>query len=241
MQLLRRDRTDAPQSLDGERVEEPQLVLDGDDEEPVRLAECTRHLGEVLRAGHADRDGQADPGSHVGAQLLRDGGRRTADAAQAADLEERLVDRDALDERGGVVEDVEHVAARLGVRVHPGRDDDRVGAQPQRLAPAHGGAHALGLGLVAAGQYDPAADDRRTSAQARVVALLDRREERVEVGVQHGAFGHVFDCFTCAIDEDRRIRSHLDQRDTMIVGLFAGRSVVYVDGWTKSAVGTSGR
>ena len=49
---------------------------------------------------------------------------------------------------------------------------------------AHRGADAERLRLVAGGEHDPAADDHRPAAQARVVALLDRRVERVEVGVQ---------------------------------------------------------
>ena len=51
------------------------------------------------------------------------------DLAQAADLEERLVDREALDERRGVAEDREHGLARRGVGVHPRRHDDRLGAE----------------------------------------------------------------------------------------------------------------
>ena len=42
----------------------------------------------------------------------------------------------------------------------------------------------MGLGLVAGRKHDTAADDHGTAAKARIVALLDGREERVEVGVQ---------------------------------------------------------
>jgi hypothetical protein len=61
------------------------------------------------------------------------------------------------------------------------------------LEAAHRATYPLGLRLIAAGHDDATADDDRTAPQARVVALLDRREERVEIGVQHGTFGHVFD------------------------------------------------
>ena len=118
VQLLRRDRPDAPQPLDRQGVQEPQLVLDGYDEQPVGLAQGAGHLGEVLRAGDADRDGQPDPGAYVVAEPLRDDRRGAPDAPQASDLEEGLVDGDALDDRRGVVEDVEDVATGLGVRVH---------------------------------------------------------------------------------------------------------------------------
>ena len=67
-----------------------------------------------------------------------------------------------------------------------GLDHDRLRAQPARLRAAHRRADAVRLGLVARREHDPRADDHRPAAQARVVPLLDRREERVDVGVQDG-------------------------------------------------------
>ena len=52
------------------------------------------------------------------------------------------------------------------------------------LASTHRRADAVGPGLVAGREHDSHPDDHRTAAQATVVSLLDRREERVEVGVQ---------------------------------------------------------
>ena len=49
---------------------------------------------------------------------------------------------------------------------------------------AHRRAHAERLGLVAGGEHDAHADQHRPAAQRGVVALLDRRVERVEIGVQ---------------------------------------------------------
>jgi hypothetical protein len=46
----------------------------------------------------------------------------------------------------------------------------------------------VGLGLVAGRKHDTAADDHGAAAKARIVALLDGREERVEVGVQDRRF-----------------------------------------------------
>jgi hypothetical protein len=57
-------------------------------------------------------------------------------------------------------------------------------AEPTGEPTAHRRADAERLGLVARGEHDSAADDHGLPAQARVVALLDGREERVEVGVQ---------------------------------------------------------
>ena len=84
-----------------------------------------------------------------------------------------------------VLEDGEHRAARLRVRRVARRDDERVGAEAARLASTHRGADAVRLRLVARGQHDTAADDHRPAAKPRIVPLLDRREERVRVRVQH--------------------------------------------------------
>ncbi len=106
------------------------------------------------------------------------------DLAQATDVEERLVDRERLDQRCGVVEHREDGAAGVGVRVHAGRHHDRVGTQGQGLPAVHRAPHAAGPGLVAGRHHDAAPDDDRPAPQLRVVALLDRREEGVEVGMQ---------------------------------------------------------
>ena len=120
--------------------------------------------------------------------------RRARRCGEPADVEERLVDGEALDERRRVVEHREDRLARLGVRRHPRRDDDRVRAQAARLAAAHRRAHAVRLRLVARGEHDPAADDDRPAAQSRIVALLDRREECIEVGVEDGCCGQTNIC-----------------------------------------------
>ena len=57
-------------------------------------------------------------------------------------------------------------------------------AQPPRGSSTHRGANAERLRLVARREHDATADDDGPPAQARVVSLLDGREERVEVGVQ---------------------------------------------------------
>ena len=111
-----------------------------------------------------------------------------------AGVEERLVDREPLDERRRVLEDAEDGLARLRVRLHARRHDDRVRAEP------------AGAGRPSPCEPAPwprssrrarrPADDDRPAAQARVVALLDRGEERVQVGVEDGGLAvheHMFD------------------------------------------------
>ena len=182
--LARGDRPDAPEPFDRERVEEVELAFGWHDEQAVGFGDTARDLGEELGAGHADGDRQPDPFEHLAAQADRDLGRRARDAREAADVEERLVDREPFDQRCRVVEHREHGPARFRVRVDPWRDDDRVRAAAPRLAAVHRGTHAERLGFVARSQHHSAADDDRLPAQAGIVTLLDRRVERVEVGVE---------------------------------------------------------
>ena len=165
-------------------MEELELAVGRDEEQPVGLGDRARDLGEELRAGDADRDRQADPLEHLAPQTDRDLGRGARDSSEAADVEERLVDRQPFDQRGRVGEDLEHRLARFRVRLHARRHDDGARAEQARLAAAHRGVDAEGLRLVARGEHDPAADDHGLAPQPRIVALLDRCEERVEVGMQ---------------------------------------------------------
>jgi hypothetical protein len=189
VQLGRRGRPHAPDALNRKGVQECQLALDRHDEQPIWLAQAAGDLGQVFGPGYADRDGKPRPLAHVATQGSSDDGWFPAQPPQATDIEERFVDRHAFHERSGVMEDLENLAAGRDISIEVRPDDDGVGAEPHRLASAHGGAHAVGLRLVAGGQHDPTTDDDRFAAQARVIALLDRREERVEVGMQDGAFG----------------------------------------------------
>jgi hypothetical protein len=195
-QLAGRDPPDPPQAPHRQRVEEGQLVGRRDHQQAVGLGHLAGHLGQELGARHAHRDREPHPLAHLAPQPGGDVGRRPGQAPQAADVEEGLVDRQGLDQRRGVVEDGERGLAGLRVGRHPRRDHHRRRAQPPGLGPAHRRAHAARLGLVARRQHDPAADDDRPPPQARVVALLDRRVEGVEVGVEDGGaprarVGHV--------------------------------------------------
>ena len=67
-----------------------------------------------------------------------------------------------------------------------GRHDDRLGTQPPRLHGPHRGADAERPRLIARRQHDAATDDHRAPAQLRVITLLDRRIERIEIGVEDG-------------------------------------------------------
>ena len=167
-------------------MQERQLTLGRYHEETVGLGHAARDLREELRAGNADRDREADLLEHVTPKRPGDLCRRARHAPEATDIEERLVDREPFHEWRRVLEHLEHGSARVGVRAHPGIDDDRVRTQLSRLAAVHRRAHAVGLRLVAGRQDDARSDEHRPPTQARVVPLLHRRIEGVEVGVEDG-------------------------------------------------------
>ena len=124
--FLGRHRPDAPEPLDGERVEKRQLAVGRHHEQAVGLGDAAGHLGEELGSRHADRDRQADLLEHLAPQPHGDLGRRARDPLQPAHVEEGLVDRQPFDQRRRVLEHPEHGLARLGVGRHARRDDDRV-------------------------------------------------------------------------------------------------------------------
>ena len=186
VQLLGGLGADAPQPAHRKRVQEGQFAVGRDQQQPVGLGLLAGDLRQELGAGDADGDGQPDVDADPLPQLRRDLHRRARHPCQPTHVEEGLVDRQRFDEGSGVAEHLEHRGAGLRVRRHARWHDDGVRTQLPGLAPTHRGAHAVGLGLVAGGEHHPAADDHGPPPQRRVVALLDRRVERVEVSVQDG-------------------------------------------------------
>jgi len=85
---------------------------------------------------------------------------------------------------GVVVEHPIELRARLDVRGHAWRDHDCRRAQATGHRQAHRAADAIRLRLVARSEHDSCADEHRAAAQPRIISLLDRREERVDVGMQ---------------------------------------------------------
>ena len=86
-----------------------------------------------------------------------------------------------------------HRAAGLAVGVEAAGEERGVRAPRPRLAGRHRRAHAVPPRLVRRRGHHAAAadaaDDDRLAAQRRLVALLDRGEERVEVEVEHRRVG----------------------------------------------------
>ncbi len=198
VQPLRRRRTDTPERLDGQRVEERQLVVrpDDDDARPRppagtvgrRLRRPRRQLGDHLRPADADGAVERQPVADALADLVGNRLRRAEQPPRPGHVEERLVEADRFDERRHRQQDVaEHLAHRRVAGVVT-VDEDRVRAElpgPQRR---HRRVDAERPGLVRARRDDAAgpapADDHRLAGQRRVVENLDRREEAVHVDVK---------------------------------------------------------
>ena len=195
VQLAGGDPANAPQPLNRERMQEFELALGRHHQQAVGLGHGARDLRQELGAGDADGDRQTDLLADPPPQPDRDLDRGPGDVVEPADVQKCLVDRQALDHRRRVLEHLEHRLARLRVGGHPRRHDDRLGAQPAGPTSAHRGADPARLGLVAGGEHDAGADDHRAAAEPGIVALLDRRVERVEVRVQdrgRGRHEHMF-------------------------------------------------
>jgi hypothetical protein len=175
---------DAPQPAYRQRMQESEFTVGGHQQQAVGFGFLTGHLGEELGPGDADGDRQTDPVAYLSPQVRGDFHRCARHPSEPGDVEKRLVDRQWLDQRGGVPKDLENRPAGLRVRRHSGRHHDRLRAQRRGLTSAHRGAYPVRLGLVAGGKHDAAAHDHRAAAQRGVVTLLYRGVERIEVGVQ---------------------------------------------------------
>ena len=176
---------DAPDQRHRLRGEERRRLGLADHRKAARLRHVGRDLGEELAIGQPDRNGDADLPLDVAWRTAR----APAPAASvqplgAGEVEERLVDRERLDQRRQRLHHRAHLAADADIFFHVRRDDDRLGAGFERLEHRHRRAHALDAGDVAGGRDDAAlaaADDHRLVLQFRIVALFDRRIEGVAV------------------------------------------------------------
>ncbi len=122
-----------------------------------------------------------DPARHVDGERLA--------PRVLRDVEESLVERERLDERGDLAKDREDLARGLTVLAEVGTHDDELRTQPHGPRHRQRRPHPESSRFVARRRDDAAAfrapaDGNRPSAQRRVVPLLDRRVERVHVHVK---------------------------------------------------------
>ena len=165
---------------------------------------AARDLGQELGPGDADGDAEPDRFADARAGAARRSRSGVPDTRRRPPTSRNASSIDRPSTSGVVsLEHLEHRLARLAVgREARAAPRLRRGHSRRAWRAAHRGAHAVGLGLVAGRQHDAAADDHRPAPQLRVVALLDRRVERVEVGVQDALAGR-------HATNDRRIRTHV--------------------------------
>ena len=103
---------------------------------PSGLARRLASLATVTDGGHPDRAGDALLVVDRGAQLLGDLDRRAEPAGRAADVEERLVQREHLDQRGDPAEVLHHRRATPSSKVSKsGATTTACGAHP--AGPGH--------------------------------------------------------------------------------------------------------
>ena len=115
------DGPDPPDEPDRQRVEERSFAGRLHHDQPVGLGHLRGDLGEVLGAGRADRDRQPDLGAHALADAVADDLCRTEQVDRAGDVEERLVDGDALHERREVAEHRHHLVGQAAGTPRSGR------------------------------------------------------------------------------------------------------------------------
>ena len=197
-QPLGRGRADARDHRHVHGPEQLDLGAGRDHHQPVGLVELAGDLGDELRRPDADRGGQP-AGDLVdrGAQLLGDPGHASSHAEVGRPARARSTNASSRDSGSTSGESsrstLHHPLAGLPVGVEPAAEERRVRAAGPGLARRHRRAHAVPARLVRRGGHHAAAadaaDDDGLAAQGRLVALLDRGEERVEVQVQHGRVG----------------------------------------------------
>jgi hypothetical protein len=126
---------------------------------------------------------------------LGDTCRAPPETSHTLHIEERLIDRERLDEGCERLEDRHHLSGDLLVPVEV-REHDACGwAQPERLRDRHRRANAVTTGLIRRAGNDRAAvrcpDDQRQTTERGVIENLDGRVERVHVDVQDARAGVV--------------------------------------------------
>ena len=147
----------APENRDRLVAQEGLGIALADHREPARLVEIGGDLGEELVVREADRGGHPDLGLDLpGEPRHQNGGWCVVQPLGAAEIEERLVERERLDQRGQRIHQRPDLCRDLGVIADAGRDHDGVGTELAGLKHRHGGAHARDPGDIATGGHHAA-------------------------------------------------------------------------------------
>ncbi|GAB4981577.1 hypothetical protein MAHJHV61_05020 [Mycobacterium avium subsp. hominissuis] len=204
MQLLLGDRPDPPQPAHRQPAEQLAFLGAAHHPDPVRFGQAGGDLGDLLARARAHRGDQpgllTNPSAQLFAERLDVLSRR---AGELGRLAEPLVEGQLLDDGHHGADGVEdppagHAIDHAARRQHHRGDAD----QPLGLMHGHGRAGAEHARLVAGAGHHAAATQtthqHRTPAQRRAGELLDGREERVHVQVQHPSGLHPIDAIARA-------------------------------------------
>ncbi len=105
------------------------------------------------------------------------------------EVDKRLVQRQRLDHRCQLIHHRADRAGRVGINIHPRLQDNRVGAEFERLEHRHGRADTANTRDIAGGRdhaAPSAADDQGFVGQFGVVAFLDTGVEGVAIHMRDG-------------------------------------------------------
>src|SRR6266571_5469428 len=196
--------TDAQDLPDGERSEEFHDVVRLDDGEPIGLLEIGGDLRGRLRRGDADRAGESLLLPDRGLDLP---GKVPSSAVIAATtgrhIEVALFDPGGLEVVGELAQEFHDLAAHAAIELEVRRDEDSIGAQPNRLDARHRRPDAEFPRFVARGEDDASGmlarigpDDDRLPFELRILADLQRGVEGVHVHMEqysgHRSRSHPF-------------------------------------------------
>ena len=168
--------------------------LGRDDELAVRLAMAGRELGKELVVGNARRGCQTGFLEDARANLL--GGSRCGRQATTIfrDIEIGLIERQRLDQRRIFRKDGMDLVRDGAIDVETRRHEHEFGAKAHRRGRRHGRAHAEDAGLITCcrnhAPLGTMAYRHGAPLERRIVALFDRRIERVHVDVDDLAHRH---------------------------------------------------
>src|SRR5947209_9059206 len=154
LQARGRRRTTAGKPGERQRGEEGGLVSRRDDDQAARFAQFGADFRHKFRARDADADIQSALALDLVAQPNGDALGRSHQRILAGAIQVRLIQRDRLDDRRVVVEDVEDRARRFPIRLEVTGHEDRLWTQAPGAAERHRRAHAEGPGLIRRGCDD---------------------------------------------------------------------------------------
>ncbi|CDE47760.1 unknown [Sutterella sp. CAG:351] len=212
MHFLCSSRPDSPEGLNRKLINKAQSVFRLHLKESVRLLPVTRDFREKFIKGNADRRDKREFLS----DFTLDSERRFRAARKRnralRDIQKRFIDRNRLHQRRVAAENSLDCARHFLIALHIRVDEDEIRAQRLRAVGRHSGVNAVTPGFITRGRnHAPpfsSADRYRTAPELRVVALLDRRIERVHVDVENSSVSHMEKEYNCRPAQQTPLRYH---------------------------------